>query len=86
MTTGLHTVKSAKKAIVAIADYWNLVGDVGIKTGTEAKEIVASVAPIGKMLDTLDSLEERMKKELTNKITLRGDSQKGFDESPDDNY
>lgn len=86
MTTGLHIVKAAKRAIVSLADFWNLIGNVGVKTAAEAKEVVASVTPIAKMLDSLDSLEERMKKELTNEVGLRGDSTKGFDEDEDSNY
>lgn len=69
-TTSMRLLRAAKKAALNIAVY--LEESAKQEEMENIKEVVGTLEKIGKIVESLDKLEDRVKKEITNEERLRG--------------
>lgn len=77
----LRTLQSAKKAVDALDAYYESLDftllDKQGKLVNNPKEIAASIAGLNKMYDDLDKFEKRVREELKESTTIRGQASLG---------
>ncbi len=75
-TTSMRLLRASKNAALSLAEYLEKAAKEGIEP-EERKEVVDTLGKIGKIIESLDKLEEKVKKEISNDDRLRGGGQAG---------
>jgi len=80
-TTSLTLLNSARIACHKLADYFKEIDFTDVtddgKPIYTAKDVAANLGAVGKIVDSLDALEEKVKKEQTSKSKIRGGGKVG---------
>jgi len=80
-THSMRLLRSARVACDKMADYFREVdfaaADDQGKLKYNAKDVAANIAAVGKMIESLDKVEEKVKKEITTSSQIRGGGTEG---------
>lgn len=69
-TVSMRLLRAAKRAALSLAQYLEEEG--GKIDSSNRKDIVDTLDKVGKIIESLDKLEEKVKKEITNNDNIRG--------------
>jgi hypothetical protein len=67
ITPSMQTLKSARKGLDMVRRYFDNVNE-----DTDIKELMQALEKVGKSIEGLDKLEEKVKKEITTEEKVRG--------------
>lgn len=73
-TTSMRLLRAAKNLALEVARSFEQNAENGID---DRKEVMDSLGKVGKIIESLDKLEEKVKKEITNDERLRGGGSAG---------